>query len=353
MLEKIIKDKIFKNGYVTIEDFINLSLFHSKFGYYINRNPIGKVSDFTTSPEISQIFGEIIAFFLIDFWQKKYSNQKINLVEMGAGHGTLMYDFLRISKKVPSFYQNVNINIIEINQKLKNIQQNKLQDFSVKWWPNFDKFSQNCKNDPIFFISNELFDCFAIDQFVLKDNIWHQKVVILDGKQLKFDKIKTEIDVETLIAEESRENVKNGAIVERSLAAENFMDRLSTEVCKRGGIAINIDYGYYMNFFKDTLQSVKSHKFSNILNDIGKSDITSHVNFYKLAKISINNELNVNFMTQREFLLSNGLDLRRKILLQSVKTKKEVAMMNSDIGRLIDEDQMGNLFKVMIAYGNC
>ncbi len=137
------------------------------------------------------------------------------------------------------------------------------------------------------------------------------------------------------------------------MAAENFMDRLSTEVCKRGGIAINIDYGYYMNFFKDTLQSVKSHKFSNILNDIGKSDITSHVNFYKLAKISINNELNVNFMTQREFLLSNGLDLRSKILLQSVKTKKEVAMMNSDIGRLIDEDQMGNLFKVMIAYGNC
>jgi SAM-dependent MidA family methyltransferase len=346
-LQEIIKNKILQESYITIKDFINLSLFHPEFGYYIQKNPIGKNSDFTTSPEISQIFGEIIAFFIIDFWQRKYPNQKINLVEMGAGCGTLMSDFLRIAFQVPSFFQKINIHIIEINQELKNIQQQKLSNFKIKWWQNFDDFSQNCQNLPLFFFSNELFDCFAIDQFILQDDIWWQKIIILEQNKLKFDKIKTKIDINQLIAHQFKKNLKNNAIFEKNIAAEEFMQKLSAKIAINKGIAINIDYGYYQNNFKDTLQAIKNHKYSNILENIGNSDITSYVNFYQLAKISLENQLNVNFMTQRDFLLSNGLELRKKILLQSLTNNQN--NINKSIERLIDNKQMGNLFKVMIS----
>jgi len=348
MLEKLVRDKIAQENYITIKDFINLSLFHPEFGYYINQNPIGKDADFTTSPEISQIFGEIIAFFLIDFWQRKYPNQQINLIEMGAGQGTLMSDFLRIARQIPAFYQNINIHIIEINQKLIKIQQNRLKDFDIKWWNNFDEFSQNCQNLPIFFISNELFDCFAIDQFILEDDIWYQKVLILEENQLKFDKIKVKTDINLSIPKEFQKNLKNGSIFEKNIAAEEFIRKLSEKISQNNGIAINIDYGYYENFFKDTLQSVKNHKFNNILENIGKSDFTSYVNFHQLAKISMQNKLNVNFMTQIEFLLSNGLELRHKILVQSAK--KDQDKISLAIDRLIDKNKMGDIFKVMVNY---
>lgn len=343
----IIKDKIRKQGGISIKDFIEIALFHPQYGYYINYDPIGKDADFTTSPEISQIFGEIIAFFLIDFWQRKYPKQQVNLVEMGAGHGTLMSDILRTARNFPDFYQNININIIEINQKLKKIQQDKLQDFDIKFWSNFDEFAQNSTKIPLFFLSNELFDCFAIDQFIFQDALWYQKIVTLKENNLKFDKIQAKIDINSLIPQEFKKNIKNGTIFEQNIAAENFMAKLSKYIAKNAGIAINIDYGYYENQFYDTLQSVKKHKFNNILYNIGKSDITSHVNFYKLAEISLKNGLNVNFMTQREFLLSNGLELRKKILLQSAKSNKQI--LTSAIDRLIDNNQMGNLFKVIVA----
>lgn len=346
-LENIITDKIKQEGHINIREFINIALFHQKFGYYINHNPIGKNYDFTTSSEISQIFGEIIAFYLIDFWQQNYPNKPINLVEMGAGHGTLMLDFLRIANRIPDFSKKINIHIIEINNNLKQIQQDKLQDFNIKWCSNFDEFSQNCQNLPVFFISNELFDCFAIDQFIFEKGGWYQKIIILDQNQLKFDKIKTKIAIDSLIPDKFKHNVQDGAIFEHNIAAEDFMQKLSQKIAKNNGIAINIDYGYYQNNFNDTLQSIKKHKFNNILNNIGESDLTSHVNFYPLAQICLNNKLNVNFMTQREFLLSNGLELRKNILLKSNANNKEEII--SSINRLIDNNQMGNLFKVIIS----
>ena len=232
--------------------------------------------------------------------------------------------------------------------KLIKIQQNRLKDFDIKWWNNFDEFSQNCQNLPIFFISNELFDCFAIDQFILEDDIWYQKVLILEENQLKFDKIKVKTDINLSIPKEFQKNLKNGSIFEKNIAAEEFIRKLSEKISQNNGIAINIDYGYYENFFKDTLQSVKNHKFNNILENIGKSDFTSYVNFHQLAKISMQNKLNVNFMTQREFLLSNGLELRHKILVQSAK--KDQDKISLAIDRLIDKNKMGDIFKVMVNY---
>lgn len=349
-LQQIIKDKIIQEKYITIKDFINLSLFHSKFGYYINNDPIGKNKDFTTSPEISQIFGEIIAFFIVDFWQRKYPNQKVNLVEMGAGHGSLMCDFLRIAVRIPEFYHKININIIEINQKLKEVQKNNLDQFNIKWWGNFNDFLDNCQNLPIFFISNELFDCFAIDQFIFENNIWYQKVIFLEKNKLKFDKIKVESDINSIIPKEFKKNLRNNSIFEQNTDSEEFMKKLSEQIFQKGGIALNIDYGYYENFFQNTLQSIKVHKFNSILENIGQSDLTSHVNFYKLIEISLKNKLNVDFMTQREFLLSNGIELRRKMLLESMEGDK--SEINSSTNRLIDSNQMGNLFKVMISYAS-
>lgn len=348
-MSQSIKDLIKINGPISVSTFINEALFNPKYGYYTNENPFGVKGDFITAPEISQVFGELIASYLISLWQNNYQETQINLVEMGAGRGVLMQDFLKISSKIPNFMEKTTINIIEISPKLQKIQKNTLKNYkNIKWWSNFDDFYQNNQKKPIFFIANELFDCFAIDQFVKIDDFWVEKLVNLDQKNAlnfvfsgKNEKINEKINKLT-------NNLgKNGDIFEYSKSGEDFMSQLSKAIKKTRGIAIIIDYGYVQNNFKDSLQAVKKHKFSNILENIGKSDITSLVNFKKLEEIARNNQLESWIVTQKEFLESLGIEIRRQKLLAN-KTEKEQDLINSSINRLIDKKEMGELFKVLI-----
>ncbi|MDA9632980.1 hypothetical protein N9S74_02180, partial [Pelagibacteraceae bacterium] len=86
-IKKNLIDKIKKNGILNVAEFIEICQFE-KDGYYKKNNPIGRDNDFITSPEISQMFGEVLTIFLINFWEKKIKNN-FNLVELGPGKGTL------------------------------------------------------------------------------------------------------------------------------------------------------------------------------------------------------------------------------------------------------------------------
>ena len=163
-MNKYLKSLIKLQGPLTVSQFMNEALFHPKFGYYTNNQPIGRDGDFITAPEISQVFGELIAAYQVNLWQNNYNSQEINLVEMGAGKGTLMHDILRFASKIPNFLEKTTVNIIELSPKLQEIQKKNLQDFKIKWWSSFDDFYENNQEKPIFFLANELFDCFAINQ---------------------------------------------------------------------------------------------------------------------------------------------------------------------------------------------
>ena len=119
-IKKKLIDKIKKNGSLNVAEFIEICQFENN-GYYLKNNPIGRDNDFITSPEISQMFGEVLTIFLINFWEKKIKNN-FNLVELGPGKGTLLNDILRTSSINQKFLNSMHLTLIEKNKSLIDIQ---------------------------------------------------------------------------------------------------------------------------------------------------------------------------------------------------------------------------------------
>jgi NADH dehydrogenase [ubiquinone] 1 alpha subcomplex assembly factor 7 len=325
---------------VKISQFMREALFDEKSGYYRTKNPIGKDADFITAPEISQIFGELIAVYLLQIFSLKKG--KISLVEMGAGRGVLFYDILQTIKKLAKknslaadFIDSADLHIIEINDILKVAQQEKLAEFRISWHQKFEDFSSK-NNLPIFFISNELFDCFPIDQFVKTDIGWCERLI--DSGRFITKNFDPKID--QFVQEIVGRSAPFGAVFEHSESAQNLMKQLCESLRNFGGIAINFDYGYFESELANTLQAVKNNQKVGVLKDPGNVDISAHVDFGALDKIAKKFDLKTSLITQREFLLSLGIEERAKNLLNQ----------NSAIERLVSPSQMGELFKCHIIW---
>lgn len=344
-----------------ISTLIEKSLFDDKNGYYKTKNPIGKSSDFITSPEISQIFGELVAVYLLHVASN--SKNQISLVEMGAGRGTWFKDILQTINKLAQknnpqaldFLNRTQFHIIEINPILQKIQQQNLQNFTIKWHKNFDDFLEE-KNGEIFFISNELFDCFAIDQYVKINEGWCERLVSFTDKKTlenpqffleKFDP-KTNNFVEEKLGKFLSQNAPLKAVFEYSESAQKFMKKLCEAINKAGGIAINFDYGYSEYEFANTLQALKNHQKIPFFSGLVDSDITAHVDFLALDKIVKNFELDSSLVTQEEFLLSLGAQERVDFLLE--KNPHLSQKIVSEFSRLVAKNQMGKLFKSHILW---
>jgi SAM-dependent MidA family methyltransferase len=247
------------------------ALFNRLSGHYIKNNPIGRNSDFITAPEISQTFGELIAAYILQLSSNIKNN--IALVEMGAGQGTLFFDILTTINKLAKnnnplaleFLRRASFHIIEISPLLTKIQQEKLQNISQKisWHENFGELKIAAEEELIF-VSNELFDCFPIDQYVKTDIGWCERLVAEKEKKLQFvtANFNPEIHnfVEKIIGIKESQNAPYGAVFEHSSAAKNFMSDLCQALQQKGGAAIIIDYGYIKNEFANSLQAIKNHK---------------------------------------------------------------------------------------------
>ncbi len=335
-----------------VSRFMHDALFDADSGYYRTRNPL---NDFITAPEISQVFGELIAAYFLQSSSTKKT--KISFVEMGAGKGTLLRDILVSVKKLAEkklapavdFLERTTFHIIEINEVLKKIQQENLKNFSVTWHETFDEFvgaglvparrQPTTDNRQLFFISNELLDCFPIDQFVKTDIGWCERLI----DSGKFVTANFDPEIHQFVQNLAQVDAPFGAVFEHSFAAKNFMAQLCKALKAHGGIAINFDYGYVKTEFANTLQAIKNHQKVEVLKNVGEVDITAHVDFSALEKIAKDSGLNSSIISQREFLISLGIEERRKILPLSE---------NSAIDRLIAPDQMGELFKTHIIWKN-
>ncbi len=350
MSEQKIKNLLKNNGAITVADFINEAMFNPLNGYYRTKNPLGKEGDFITAPEISQMFGELIAAYFFNFILNSAA-KKIAFVEMGAGRGTLFYDILRTFKNLSAkincereIFSRLDFHIIEISESLQKTQKEKLRDcdFKISWHQDFQGFEQSLKNDEeIYFVANELFDCFPIHQFVNIKNSWHERMVAaVDDKLVFVDEPANALKhkmVQSLIDQGLQ--LEDGAVFEYSFAATNFMNQLCEALAKRGGIGLVVDYGYTQLPLKSTLQALKNHQFSNVLENVYECDITSLVNFPSLEKCARKQNLQSSLISQRQFLLALEIEKRAKIL------NDETAMK-----RLIDADQMGELFKCLIIW---
>ena len=333
--------KLKKNIKISLDEFINLSLYDKKNGYYMKKNPFGEKGDFTTAPNISRLFSEMIAIWIISFWYNLGSPKNFNLVELGAGNGEMMRIFIESFKKFPNFLNACNIFIHEKSPILIKTQKNKLRGNKIIWVSKINKIKKN----PSIFIANEFFDSIAIKQFIKLDNLWFERFVSINEKKnfffdKKFNREKFEKKIKLKIS-----NKQN--FIEFSEIGMDYLTNISNIVKKnRGGILI-IDYGYFDKKMKNTLQAISNKKHSNILKNIGNSDITHNINFYLFKKIiSKIGGLKEKTTTQKKFLVKMGIKERAEII-----SRNKSFMIKSDIfyrlNRLIDEKQMGNLFKVM------
>ena len=152
---------------IPLDQFINIALYNKKFGYYTNNNPFGKEGDFITAPMVSNLFGEMLAIWCVAFWEHIGKPNKILLVELGPGNGSLCKDLLKTFKQFKNFYNSLEINLLEISDKLKKIQQEKINNKKVKWIKNINEINYG----PIIFLGNEFFDALPIKQIYKKKKV--------------------------------------------------------------------------------------------------------------------------------------------------------------------------------------
>jgi len=330
---------------IPLDQFINISLYDKKFGYYMKKNPFGKKGDFITSPSISNLFGEMLAVWCVAFWEYIGKPKKILLVELGPGDGTLCKDLLKTFKQFENFYNSLEINLLEISDKLKTIQKVKIDNRKVKWIKKINEI--NC--GPVIFLGNEFFDALPIKQIYKKKRLFFEKYVALsnDNKKIRFLHKKANNSLIKHI--QDLKLISVGDTIEYPVEALKFLEAISKKINKFDGGLLAFDYGYIAKKNQNTLQSVKKHKYTNLFFKPGHSDITSHINFKLFHKILKRNNLNVKKITdQSEFLKKIGI-LERANILSEKMTFKAKANMFYRLKRILDYKEMGNLYKVIFA----
>ena len=332
-----------KNLKLSLDKFINFSLYNRKFGYYMKKNPFGKKGDFITAPNISRLFSEMIAIWIMSFWQSLGSPKKFNLIELGAGNGEMMKVIIESFHNFPAFLNSCNFVIHEKSPLLIKIQKEKLGKNKVVWVSKINKI----KKIPSIFIANEFFDAIAIKQFVKKENLWFEKFVNLKSNKEAFF-FEKKIDIRKIEKKINLKISQNQNFIEYSELGLNYLREISTIIKKNTGGLLLIDYGYTDKKMKNTLKATSNHKFANILNNVGKVDITHNINFELFKKLIKNiGGLENNLTTQKNFLIRMGIKQRAEIISRNKSFLKK-ADIYYRLKRLVDEKEMGDLFKVFL-----
>jgi NADH dehydrogenase [ubiquinone] 1 alpha subcomplex assembly factor 7 len=316
-LEKIITELIEIEGPMPLDRYMALCLGHPTLGYYMSRDPFGASGDFTTAPEISQLFGEMIGVWCVNSWMSLGQPSPFALVELGPGRGTLMADLLRVAKASPEFSSAMEVHMVEMSPVLQAMQREKLGD-QVTWHASIESLP----NMPTIFIANEFFDALPIQQFQTLNGIGYERRIGLGMKLglVPAPKLKEE------------DGVYEVSPISLAIAQE-IQERL--DAC--GGAALVIDYGHAKSAAGDTLQALSKHQYCEVTDLAGEADITAHVDFEALGAGPV--------ITQSKFLKAMGIEMRSDRLVAKLVGKERENFI-AGTKRLIEVDQMGELFKV-------
>ena len=338
-LEELIKHRIRKDGPMPISEYMALALAHPEHGYYIRRDPLGVQGDFTTAPEISQIFGELIGAWLVIQWVLMGKPQAA-LAEIGPGRGTLMADILRATANVKGFHESISVHLMEISTALRQKQWNTLagKHTDINWHTGFAEIPAK----PLLLVANEFFDALPIRQFLHSPEGWKERRIGLSKDDTLEFTFTTEPPPELLEDEPVSER-----LYEHCEAASKLMLVMSNRIASYGGVGLVIDYGYAHSNGGDTLQSVRDHTFHDILVEPGTADITAHVDFYNLTHAAAEGGTVIyGVVPQGEWLNRLGAQERLAALSKKAKAKQKKLLL-SGLERLTASDQMGELFKVL------
>ena len=333
--------RIARDGPLTVEEFMQACLSDEAAGVYASRQPIGGKGDFITSPEISQIFGELVGLWAVAVWQSMGEPSRVTVAEFGPGRGILMADASRAWRGVPKFRDSVSVALIETSPVMVETQRKTLKDAGVplRWYAALDTVPEG----PLVMLANEFIDALPIRQFIRRGEAWRERLIASDGRG-GFTFIDGEAEDEGRYLPQA---VPEDAILERRPLAHTLMRELGRRAERAPLAALMVDYGHAESGFGDTLQAVRGHRFADVLTNPGAADLSSHVDFADLKREAVAAGLMTHGpMPQGEFLLKLGLAARRERLLQRA-TPTQAEAIASGAARLVDPRQMGVLFKAL------
>ena len=327
--------RIAATGPMSVADYMAECLAHPVHGYYTTRDPLGAAGDFTTAPEISQMFGELVGLALAQTWMEQGLGE-VTLAELGPGRGTLMVDILRATRGVAGFHDAVQVHLVETSPALREKQRTALAGVPVTHHASV----ATLPDAPLLLVANEFFDALPVRQFVRQGGFWRERVVGLADGALTFG-----LSGPVMVPElGGSDDVRDGGLVELCPAVPAIMEEIAGRIAAHGGAALVIDYGGWRSL-GDTLQALKDHAFADPLAHPGEADLTAHVDFEALARAATG--LVASRLTpQGVFLERLGITPRARAIAERLGG----AGLDAHVAahrRLTHPDEMGNLFKVL------
>jgi SAM-dependent MidA family methyltransferase len=344
-LQSEIKRLITSSGPMPVWRYMELCLTHPEHGYYVSRDPLGREGDFTTAPEVSQMFGELLGLWAASVWKAMGSPPLLRLIELGPGRGTMMADALRALRVLPPLYQALSVHLVEINPVLRGKQRSMLSGISnIAWHDSID----DVPDGPAIILANEYFDVLPVHQAVRGETGWHERVVEIDDNgELAFGVAAEPMPRFEVLLPPPLRAAAPGAVFEWRPDAEIM--KIASRVRDQDGAALIIDYGHLRSDAGDTFQAIARHSFADPLKNPGQADVTAHVDFQALVRAAEDIGVAVHGpVPQGEFLTRLGIETRALTLM--AKASHEVSEdISSALKRLIGGGRggMGELFKVL------
>ena len=326
-LAAIIAARIRATGPISLAEYMQVCLMDSRYGYYATRDPFGTAGDFTTAPEIHQMFGELCGLALAQAWLDQDAPAPFALVEPGPGRGTLMADMLRAMRQVPGLHQAADVALIEASPHLRGVQRDRLGPVT-----HLERI-EDIGSKPLFLIGNEFIDALPIRQYQRTDDGWRERLVGLSDDGLR-------MGLGPVVPLSQTGSV--GDIVEECPEGAAFVEAAARHIATNGGCAILIDYGGW-NGFGDTFQALRNHASEDPLAHPGQADLTAHVDFAPLAAAAIRGGAVASRpLRQGDWLRALGAEARAARLAAAGDGGAMAALR-----RLTHPDEMGHLFKVI------
>ena len=329
-LGRLIAGRIAAEGPMRLDDYMRLCLLHPTHGYYSTRDPFGRDGDFTTAPEISQMFGEMVGLALAQSWLDQGAPAPFTLAELGPGRGTLMADILRATRGVPGFAEAARVVLVEASAHLRQVQRDRLGAVV-----HLDSVS-DLPDNPLFLIANEFFDALPIRQFQRVPGGWAERMVVVAGDRLALA-LGPPVALDRVAC--------NGEVVEICPEAPPIVTALAGRIARHGGAAILIDYGTW-DGRGDSFQALRAHAPVDPLAHPGQADLTAHVDFAPLAAAALAAGAAVSApVAQGDWLLGLGMAHRAARLAAAGDAGAAEALE-----RLTHPARMGQLFKAMAVW---
>lgn len=337
-LEDLIRARIRERGPISVAEYMSWCLGHPRHGYYMAPDRIGAGGDFTTAPEISQMFGEIIGAWIAQAWNANGRPERFVMAELGPGRGTLMLDILRAASALPGFKDAAEVWLVETSSGLKDLQREALGGHAVRWADRVEALPEG----PLFLVANEFFDALPIKQFRRVAEFWSERLVGLDKEgylALQWSRPATDSDLDRAFA-----GTPDGTLVEVNPLGEHVARWIGGRIAADGGGALLIDYGAW-DGTGDTFQAMRGQRYTDPLEAPGEADLTAHVRFRPLAEAA-RPAASFGPVSQGVFLERLGIAARAQALARRMEGER-LARHVAAHRRLTHPEEMGHLFKIL------